>query len=186
MPRRLHRANAHAADMLGITGVVTHDLIAARLNLVTMNHCPEVIEALRHLSRSTLAGPVDATATKAEYCEASSVWCKSLARALTQAEGYARHGDSAHPPRRRHCTKPPEMLQVEAAMSIIDHGLGWRVASALAVRSGAPRILCPHTDGTRWTRCPWHHARICRNYPLHPTGGPHLPCTGGPQRAYAH
>ena len=47
--RRLHRANAHAADMLGITGVITHDLIAARLHLVTMNHCPEVVEALRHL-----------------------------------------------------------------------------------------------------------------------------------------
>ena len=44
--RRLHRANAHAADMLGITGVVTHGLIATRLRLVTMHHCPEVVEAL--------------------------------------------------------------------------------------------------------------------------------------------
>ena len=51
--RRLHRANAHAADMLGITGVVTHDLIAARLHEVTVHDCPEVVEALRHLSRST-------------------------------------------------------------------------------------------------------------------------------------
>ena len=86
-----------------------------------MHHCPEAIEALRHLSRSVSAGPVDVTAAKSEYCEASSVWYKSLARALTQAEAYARHDDSAPPPRRRPCTKPPEMLQVEAAMSIIDH-----------------------------------------------------------------
>ena len=121
--RRLHRANVHAADTLGITGVVTHDLIATRLHLVTMHHCPEAIEALRHLSRSVSAGPVDVTAAKAEYCEASSVWYKSLARALTQAEAYARHDDSTPPPRRRPCTKPPEMLQVEAAMSIIDLSL---------------------------------------------------------------
>ena len=119
--RRLHRANVHAADTLGITGVVTHDLIATRLHLVTMHHCPEAIEALRHLSRSVSAGPVDVTAAKAEYCEASSVWYKSLARALTQAEAYARHDDSAPPPRRRPCTKPPEMLQVEAAMLSLIH-----------------------------------------------------------------
>ena len=40
---------------------------------------------------------------------------------IVQAEAYARHDDSAPPPRRRPCTKPPEMLQVEAAMSIIDY-----------------------------------------------------------------
>ena len=50
--RRLHRANAHAADMLGITGVATHDLIGARLRQVTMHDCPEVAEALRHYGTS--------------------------------------------------------------------------------------------------------------------------------------
>ena len=137
--RHLYRADAHAADMLGITGVVTHDLIAARLRQVTMHDCPEVVEALRHLSRSTMTGPVDVTTAREEYCESSSVWYKSLARALTQAEGYARHGDSARPPRRRHCTKPPEMLQVEAAMSIIDH---WAEVS--------PHPVDTWHDGNTW------------------------------------
>ena len=119
--RRLHRANAHAADMLGITGVVTHDLIGARLRQVTMHDCPEVAEALRHLFRSTMTGPINATTAREAYCESSSVWYKPLAHALTLAEGSARHADFDRPPGRRHCAKPPEMLQIEAAMSIIDH-----------------------------------------------------------------
>ena len=106
--------------MLGITGVATHDLIGARLRQVTMHDCPEVAEALRHLPRSTVTGPINATTAREKYCESSSVWYKSLAHALTLAEGSARQAGSDRPSRRRHCTKPPEMLQVEAAMSIID------------------------------------------------------------------
>ena len=56
-----------------------------------MHDSPEAIEALRHLSRSTVPGPVNVTTARKEYCESSSVRYKSLADALTLAEeGYAR------------------------------------------------------------------------------------------------